>query len=105
MTITTLKDSRQLVYLMGAHRIQQGVQLTYSIGPRGGKHPWFACPTCQRRVGVLYHSDGLPFRCRTSCDLTYPLPYASRDQSYGRQLQKLNRLEENRLIEQCAVGS
>ena len=51
----------------GSEGVRQKVQLTYSLGPRGGKRPWFACPTCRRRVGVLYHANGLPFRCRTCC--------------------------------------
>lgn len=105
VAITVLQDSLQLVFQMAAQRIQQGVRLTYSLGTRGGKRPWFVCPTCSRRVGVLYHADGLPFRCRTCCDLAYPSQYASRNQSYGRQLRGLSRLAENRLLEQCAVGS
>src|SRR4249920_371230 len=64
-TITVLKDSLQLLFAMGIHqRVLQDVQLTYSLGPRGGQRTWFRCPTCPRRVGVLYHANGLPFRCR-----------------------------------------
>ena len=104
-TITVLNDSMQLGYLMGFQRIQQGVRFTYSIGSQGGKRPWFACPTCQRRVGVLYHADGLPFRCRICCDLVHPSQYRARDQSYGRKLRGISHREQNRLSEQCAVGT
>lgn len=103
ITITVLVDALRLVYLMGAQRILHDVQLTYSLGLRGRRRPWFICPTCRRRVGVLYH--GLPFRCRICCDLAYPSQYRSRDQSYGRQLRGMGRLAQNRLIEQCAIGS
>ncbi len=105
VTITVLKDSLQVVYRMGSQSVIQGVRLTYSSGFQGGKRPWFACPTCQRRVGVLYHTDGLPFRCRTCCELVYPSQYRFRDQSYGRQLRGLSRKERDRLIEPCAVGA
>ena len=102
VTITVLNDSLQLGYRIGAQGIQQEVRLTYSIGLRGGKRPWFVCSTCQRRVGVLYY--GLPFRCRVCCDLGYPSQYRSRDQSYGRQHRGLSYRERNRLSAQWAVG-
>lgn len=92
VTITVLSDALQVAYPMGVGSVYQIVGLTYSAGPRGGKRPWFSCPTCQRRVGVLYHTNGLPFRCRTCCDLAYPSQYQSRDQSYGRQHREKERL-------------
>jgi hypothetical protein len=105
VTITVLTDALQLVFPMyGAERVLQGVRLTYTIGPRGGRRSWFACPTCPRRVGVLYHADGLPFRCRTCCALAYPSQYRSRDQSYGRQPRMVSHREQDRLSAQCAVG-
>lgn len=97
VTITVLKDSLQLIYLGGAYRIHQPVRLTYSLGPRGGRRPWFRCPTCPRRVGVLYHAMGLPFRCRICCDLVYRSQYPSRDQSYGRQARMVSQRERDRL--------
>jgi hypothetical protein len=84
VTITVLMDALQLRYPMGGQRIQHDVQLTYSLGLRGRRRPWFVCPTCRRRVGVLYH--GLPFRCRICCDLAYPSQYRSQEQTYGRPL-------------------
>ena len=103
VAITVLNDSLQLLYPMGAQRIQHDVQLTYSRGLRGRRRPWFVCPTCRRRVGVLYH--GLPFRCRICCDLAYPSQYRSRDQSYGRQPRMVSHRERDRLNAQCAVGT
>ncbi|HSF66289.1 MAG TPA: hypothetical protein VLA67_02560 [Nitrospiraceae bacterium] len=102
VTVTVLQDSLQLVYLMGTERIQHEVQLTYSIGPHGGKRPWFVCPTCRRRVGVLYH--GLPFRCRICCQLVYPSQYRSCNRSYGRCVRMVSHREQDRLVNQRAVG-
>lgn len=95
--VTVLQDSLQVAFPMGAQRVHQTIQLTYSLGPQGGKRPWFACPTCQRRVGVLYHAVGLPFRCRTCCDLAYPSQYQSRNRSYGRQHRGFSLRERDRL--------
>ncbi|HSL01951.1 MAG TPA: hypothetical protein VK901_00250 [Nitrospiraceae bacterium] len=102
VTITVLTDALQLVFPMyGVESARQDVRLTYSLGPRGGKRPWFACPTCRRRVGVLCHASGLPFRCRICCKLAYPSQYQSRDQSYGRQLRMVSYREQARLSAQC----
>lgn len=85
VVITVLTDALQLVFPMhGIAGVLQRVQLTYSLGLRGGKRPWFVCPTCQQRVGILYHAPNLPFRCRLCCNLAYPSQYQSRNQSYGR---------------------
>lgn len=99
VNVTVLKDSLQLLFPMGGQRALQAVRLTYSFGDRGGKRHWFLCPTCPRRVGVLYHTDGLPFRCRSCWGLAYASQYISRDQSYGRQLRGLSRLAQERLSE------
>ncbi len=94
VNIKVLKGSLQLLFSMGGQRAQQGVRLTFSIGRQGGKRPWFVCPTCPRRVGVLYHEEGMPFRCRICWELVYPSQYPSRAQSYCRQLQGSSRLGE-----------
>lgn len=98
--IIALMDSLSLVYRVGLQPIQNDVELTYSAGPRGGKRPWFKCPMCRRRVGVLYHADNenLPFRCRICCELAYPSQYQSHDQSYGRRLRPLSHKERDRLM-------
>lgn len=83
--ITVLQDALELLFPTGSGRALQTIPLTHSQGPRGGKRPWFVCPTCQRRVGVLYHQDSLPFRCRVCCDLVYPSQYQPLTQSYGRR--------------------
>lgn len=102
VSITVLTDSLQLIWLMGRDRVMQDVRLTYSLGPQGGKRPWLVCPTCRRRVGMLYHGNFLPFRCRRCCKLAYPSQYQSRNQSYGRQARMVSHREQDRLRIQCA---
>ena len=106
VTITVLTDALDLVFPMcGIAGVHQKVQLTYSLGPRGGKRPWFVCPTCPRRVGVLYLANGLPFRCRTCWNLAYPSQYRTRGQSYGRQHRMVSYRERDRLSKRCVVES
>ncbi len=98
VTIAVLMDGLQVAFPTGdGTRARQDVRLTFSLGPRGGKRTWFSCPTCRRRVGVLYHGNGLPFRCRTCCGLAYPSQYVSRNLSYGRQPRMVSRRERERL--------
>ena len=103
VSITVLTDSLQVLFETRIQRMTQTVRLTYSIGPRGGKRPWFVCHGCHRRVGILYHAAGVPFRCRICCDLAYPSQYVSRDQSYGCRHRCLSFSEKSRLRVQDAV--
>jgi hypothetical protein len=104
VTITVFTDALQLLFPMyGTERVLQTVQLTYSLGPQGGKRCWFVCPTCRQRVGMLYHGNGLPFRCRICCKLAYPSQYQSRNQSYGRQPRMVSPSERDRLSAQSAT--
>ena len=106
VTITALTDALELVFTMyGIEDVHQRVQLIYSLGPRGGRRTWFSCPTCRRRVGVLYHANGLPFRCRTCCKLAYPSQYQSRNRSYGRQSQMVSHRQRDRLSTRCATDT
>lgn len=105
VTVTVLEHSLRVSYPMGPTRVHQEIHLTHSAGPHGGKRPWFRCPTCQQRIGILYHAAGLPFRCRTCCDLAYPSQYQSRDRSYGRGYRAADYRERDQLVAQCAVGA
>lgn len=95
--ITVLHDALQLYFPVGSGRALQTVYLTHSLGPRGGKRLWFICSTCRRRVGVLYHKNGLPFRCRICSELAYPSQYQSRNRSYGRRYQNLTSRARSRV--------
>ena len=88
--ITVLQDALELLFPLGALKALQTVRLKHSLGYRGGKRLWFVCPTCARRVGALYHQNGLPFRCRICYGLAYPSQYQARNRSYGRQHQYLS---------------
>ena len=103
VTITVRMNALQLLFPMyGTERVLQSVRLTYSLGPHGGKRPWFVCPICPRRAGVLYHARGLPFRYRICCKLAYPSQYQSRNQSYGCQHRMVSYREQERLSAQCS---
>lgn len=92
--VMVLMDGLRVMFPLGdGTRARQDIRLTYSLGLRGGKRSWFVCPTCRQRVGVLYHANGLPFRCRTCCKLAYPSQYRSRNQSYGRQPRRVSHRE------------
>lgn len=99
--ITVLLDAVELFFPLGTERALQAILLTHSQGPRGEKRPWFVCPTCHRRVEVLYHKNGLPFRCRKCCGLAYPTQYQSRNRSYGRWYRFINQRERERLGMSC----
>jgi hypothetical protein len=95
--ITVLPNALQLFFPIDSGSALQTVRLTYSLGTRGGKRPWFICSTCSQRVGVLYHKHGLPFRCRKCCGLAYPSQYQTRNRSHGRRYQCISRRERDRL--------
>jgi len=46
------------------------VHLCYSALGSGGRRPWWTCPACGRRCGVLYLRGGV-FACRCCHDLVY----------------------------------
>lgn len=48
----------------------QRVWLEYTANNYGGRRPWFRCPRCSRRVGVLYFRGG-EFTCRHCSGLKY----------------------------------
>lgn len=48
----------------------QRVELEYTANNYGGCRPWFRCPRCFQRVGVLYFMQG-EFTCRPCSGLRY----------------------------------
>ncbi|MDF0649993.1 MAG: hypothetical protein CV081_05280 [Nitrospira sp. LK265] len=95
--ITVLESAVELWFPIESTRAIQPVSLIYSAGPQGGKRPWFACPQCERRVGILYHVPSRPFFCRRCCDLAYPSQYQARNRSYGRRFRGITQRERERL--------
>ena len=50
--------------------VSQIIRFDYTACSFGGQRTWFLCPSCSRRVGVLYGSGKL-FRCRHCHQLPY----------------------------------
>ena len=50
--------------------IRETVALDFTPCNYGGERPWFRCPHCYKRRGVLYSVDGR-FRCRPCQNLAY----------------------------------
>ncbi len=46
------------------------VRIAWTRLPSGGKRPWFRCPSCDRRCGILYSIRSCII-CRTCGDLSY----------------------------------
>ena len=60
------------------------VQMDWTLLPSGGKRPWFLCPSCNRRCGVLYSLNS-----RIICRKCGGLSYASQNLSrHWRVLRK-----------------
>ena len=73
-----------------AEAINQTIQLETTACTLGGHRQWFACPTCGRRVAVIYGAGRL-FACRQCKGLAY----ASQSESAGdRALRCANRLRK-----------
>lgn len=70
--------------------IEQSILIKSTLCNYGGSRPWWCCPSCGRRVAVLY-SPGQPFACR-HC---HRLAYASQREEIGdralRQSQKIRK--------------
>ena len=54
--------------------LQQHIALERTACPYGGYRPWFSCPVCSRRVGILSGYQGL-FKCRHCYGLKYSSQY------------------------------
>ena len=64
------------------------VQIEWTRLPSGGKRPWFLCPQCDRRCGVLY-SFRSRIICRKCGGLTYESQNESREFRALRKVQKI----------------
>lgn len=67
----------------------QVVPIVRTACPYGGTRPWFACPICNRRVGVLYMRGG-----RFACRHCQRVSYASQSEDgMGRMWRRQSKLE------------
>ncbi len=69
-------------------RLLKNVEVDWAILPSGGKRPWFLCPTCGRRCGVLY-SLNARIICRKCGGLTYKSQSLPRHFRVMRKAQKI----------------
>lgn len=58
------------VYTYKQKVVDAQISLTTTLCHFGGERYWFECPSCSKRIGVLYKA-GEYFACRTCHDLTY----------------------------------
>ena len=87
--------------------VSQTVQVTHTPCPLGGSRPWFTCPRCDLRVGVLYlrtepslevsiqgqHAVMLPERHALACRNCLKLQYASQSEdATHRSLRRTRKL-------------
>jgi hypothetical protein len=70
--------------------IQQPIHIERTPCYFGGSRPWFTCPDCHNRVGVLVCAGKL-FKCRKCCDLPYASQTESRSDRASRRIRKIQK--------------
>ncbi|MBI9047244.1 MAG: hypothetical protein JEZ06_22345 [Anaerolineaceae bacterium] len=64
--------------------VEQRITLTWTPCNYGGERVWFICPSCGKRVAVIY-LGGKSFACRGCCNLTYQsCNETARDRKFSR---------------------
>ena len=69
--------------------VENVIPLTWTSPNYGGARPWFACPHCLRRVGILALA-GRAFLCRRCLGLAYEV---QRERRSDRLMRKRDKLE------------
>ena len=70
--------------------IEQRIHIEYTPCYFGGSRPWFTCPGCQRRVGVLIGAGRL-FACRKCYRLSYSCQMESYSDRASRRIRKIQK--------------
>jgi hypothetical protein len=70
--------------------VEQRLPLTWTPCNYGGERPWWYCPSCGRRVAVVYGAGKL-FACRHCHQLTHG---SSRESHSDRSLRKAQKIRE-----------
>ncbi|SHH63225.1 hypothetical protein [Desulfofustis glycolicus] len=70
--------------------IKQTIQFAYTPCHYGGMRTWFSCPSCYRRVAVVYGA-GKYFLCRHCHNLTYASQQEGRADRMLRKARKIRR--------------
>lgn len=94
ITILTRENALELIYRVKNpgedwKDRHQHIALAYTECNYGGTRPWFICPQCSRRVGVLY-SRGL-FLCRHCTNVAYT---SKSENLPDRMLRKANKIRD-----------
>jgi len=92
ITIRVAVQSVQLCYQRrsSGESIDQLVHLQSTPCQFGGARQWFTCPTCGKRVAVLY-ARGKYFTCRTCCSLGYASQKEGMGDRSSRQANKIRK--------------
>ena len=70
----------ELTYTLDGVQKAQHVPVLHTACNYGGSRPWFACPACARRVGVIFLRRG-GFYCRSCAQVGY---YSQSEDGIGR---------------------
>ena len=70
--------------------VEEFVELDRTPCHYGGERLWFLCPTCKKRVAVLYESGGR-FICRHCADLSYRSKSGTREDRLRRKAGQIRR--------------
>ena len=73
-----------------AEVIRQAVMLETTPCTLGGRRSWFRCPTCARRVAVIYGAGRL-FACRTCKGLPYASQGETNDDRAARRADRIRK--------------
>ncbi len=90
-------DHVLLAYKFRNHRgaewedVSQSIHMDRTPCHLGGTRCWWICPTCERRVAVLY-SPGRHYACRHCLQLTYASQRETADDRAARQADRVRRL-------------
>lgn len=87
--ITTRPGAVWLNYSSSGVPVSQDVRIMHTPCHYGGTRPWFQCPRCWRRVGVLY-LRGSQFMCRQCGRVAYT---SQSEDEMGRAWRRQRRLE------------
>lgn len=68
--------------------VEQTIHLNHTSCTYGGTRPWWLCPSCGRRVAVLY-GPGKLYACRHCCELAYS---SQRETSSDRAMRRADKI-------------
>jgi len=88
ISIGSFVGSLRLNYTLDGTPMQQTVMLDRTGCNYGGTRPWFRCPRCQQRVGVLFLRSG--FLCRHCGRVAYG---SQADDAIGRGWRRQSKIE------------